>query len=227
MQSGGFEPVNFRSIGLDELLIDLTDTCGHFGAKAVVILGPDVASAGEGDLACFAVYPPAHHELALRMAASIRLPAAPEERSPLVGREQLNSPQNQEQPVEWKQQWLSMGIQTVVRYCTPLANGREFQLYLFCENNIAERSVASEVVFSIASMWNRIRTEIGRGVVQLTDRQREFIKHSLNCSSNAELATKMKISMRTVSDYRELLETRIHNPQGWKIEMVAHWLGII
>ena len=179
MQSGGFEPVNFRSIGLDELLIDLTDTCGHFGAKAVVILGPDVASAGEGDLACFAVYPPAHHELALRMAASIRL-----------------------QPVEWKQQWLSMGIQTVVRYCTPLANGREFQLYLFCENNIAERSVASEVVFSIASMWNRIRTEIGRGVVQLTDRQREFKKHSLNCSSNAELATKMKISMRTVPDYR-------------------------
>lgn len=227
MQSGGFEPVNFRSIGLDELLIDLTDTCGHFGAKAVVILGPDVASAGEGDLACFAVYPPAHHELALRMAASISLPAALEERIPLAGWEQLNSPRNQEQPVEWKQRWLSTGIQTVVRYCSPLACGREFQLYLFCEDNIAERSVASEVEFSIASMWNRIKAEIGRGVVQLTERQREFIKHSLNCSTNSDIALKMNISMRTVSDYRKLLEERIPNPQGWKIEMVAHWLGII
>jgi hypothetical protein len=147
MQSGGFEPVNFRSIGLDELLIDLTDTCGHFGAKAVVILGPDVASAGEGDLACFAVYPPAHHELALRMAASIRLPAAPEERSPLVGMGATEfTPRTRSNLLNGNSEWLSTGIQTVVRYCTPLACGREFQLYLFCEDNIAERSVASEVV---------------------------------------------------------------------------------
>lgn len=172
----------------------------HLRVKALVVLGPDPFGT-PSDRDVFIVYPKQHADAAMMLCRSDAYGAAwRASKSPLVAWSNLAT-LDPSPAWGWMDQFQKEGLVSFVRVEIPLPMERAFECFIFCDDEITDRSKAAEITYAMMSMWPVLKDSITSAKLGISDRERESLLAAADGLTAKETADRMKCTERTVTHH--------------------------
>jgi LuxR family transcriptional regulator, quorum-sensing system regulator SolR len=219
-------PANFDSNILDALLADWKEALKEESVEALLILGPNMRSGGEGRMV-HAVHPPRLLSLAQALADSDEFC----ERwidldSPLALWQDISRGSYVDMS-RWRVLALSHGLQSMVRVAFQMPRGKFMECYLMTPRALHDKSEATSLVWSILNIWPRVRRCIAEIACPLSTREKECLALAFDGLTAAESGTQLECTERTVNYYlaNSMRKLGVDN----KLQAVerAVWYGVL
>lgn len=171
----------------------------HLGVKALVVLGPNPFGA-PGDREVFTVYPRQHTDAAVMLCRSDAYGAAwRASKSPLVGWSNLAT--LEPSPAGWPDRFKSAGLASFVRVEMPLPMDRAFECFVFCDEEITDRSKAAELSYAMMSTWPVLKEAVTSAKLEISERERESLVAAADGLTAKQTADRMNCTERTVTHH--------------------------
>jgi LuxR family transcriptional regulator, quorum-sensing system regulator SolR len=220
------QPANFDSVMLDGLLADWIAALQTEAVEAVVVLAPHVST----ELAprcVWAVHPPRLQAMADALAQSKEFGADwAASDSPLALWQDI-ARGNYAQMSRWRVLALSHGLQSMVRVAFMLPSQRAFECYLMTPRALHDKSEASALVWSILSIWPRIKRGLGEVLCPLSPREKECLALAFDGLTAAQSSLKMDCAERTVNYYLSNAMRKLGVDNKLAAVQRAIWYGVI
>lgn len=194
------QPANFDSVTLDGLLADWLTGLQPEAVEALVVLGPDVYA--PNTRRCVrVVHPPRLLGMAQALADSDEFGNSwIESDSPLAIWQDI-SRGSYAQLGRWRVLALSHGLQSMVRVAFMLPRGKVMECFLMTPRALHDKAEATNLVWSILSIWPRIKRSIADVLCPLSAREKECLAHAFDGLTAAETGKMLECSERTVNYY--------------------------
>jgi DNA-binding CsgD family transcriptional regulator len=219
-------PVKSDSAELMDLLADWLRALREFSVEAVVILGPDPFGRME-DRQVVATAPATFAEAARALAQSHDF-GAPWRNAdaPLVAWQHI-AKSDQLQMNSWRMQWLSQGLQTVVRVAFPLPADRAFECFMFSPRALHDRAEASALVWSALNIWPSVRRALVKLHSPLTPREVECLALAFEGLTARATADRLRCSERTVNYHLGNAMAKLQAENKMAAIQRACWIGAL
>ena len=219
-------PVNFDSVGLDEILCDWVGALREFSVEAVVVLGPDPFGTAE-DRQVVAVHPPILAGAAQALAEShdFGLPWRNSD-APLVAWQHI-AKSDHLKATRWRLMCLAHGLQTVVRVEFSLPVGRAFECFMFSPRELNDRAEAASLVWSALNIWPVVRRCIAQERSTLSPREGECLVLAFQGLTARASAQRLGCSERTVNYHLANAMNKLKVDSKLAAVQRACWLGVI
>lgn len=220
------QPVNFDSVILDGLLADWLAGMSDEAVEAIVIIGPD-AFGQLGERRVRAVHPPRMLDMAETLAESTEFgPDWQKLDLPMASWQDIARGQYNEL-ARWRVQALSYGLQSMVRAAFALPRARAFECYLFSPRALQGKAEAASLVWSVMSMWPKIKPVIAELTCPLSSREKECLALAFDGLTASETAEVLECGERTINYHiaNAMRKLKVENKLS-AIER-ACWFGVI
>jgi LuxR family quorum-sensing system transcriptional regulator SolR len=219
-------PVRSDSAELLDLLADWLRALREFSVEAVVILGPDPFGRME-DRQVVATAPAVFADAARALAQSQDFGARWRNAdAPLVAWQHI-AKSDQLQLHTWRMQWLSHGLQTVVRVAFPLPADRAFECFMFSPRALHDRTEASALVWSALNIWPSVRRALVKLHSPLTPREVECLALAFEGLTARATADRLSCSERTVNYHLGNAMAKLQADNKMAAIQRACWIGAL
>jgi LuxR family transcriptional regulator, quorum-sensing system regulator SolR len=220
------QPANFDSVILDGLLADWLAALKADAVEALVVLGPDVEATTLGRCVRV-VHPPRLLAMAGALADSDEFGASwIESDSPLATWQDI-ARGSYAQMSRWRVLALSHGLQSIVRVAFPLPRGRAIECYLMTPRALHDKAEAAALVWSILSIWPRVKRGIADVICPLSPREKECLSLAFDGLTAAQTAQNLTCSERTVNYYLSNAMRKLGVDNKLAAAERAIWLGAL
>jgi LuxR family transcriptional regulator, quorum-sensing system regulator SolR len=220
------QPANFDSVMLDGLLADWMAALQSEAVEALVVLGPDVKSPGV-HRCVHAVHPPRLQAMAKALAESEEFGREwVESDSPLALWQDISRGSYADMS-RWRVLALSHGLQSMVRVAFMLPRGKALECYLMTPRALHDKSEATALVWSILSIWPRIKRGMAQVICPLSPREKECLALAFDGLTAAETGHKLVCSERTVNYYLSNAMRKLGVDNKLAAVERAIWYGVI
>jgi LuxR family transcriptional regulator, quorum-sensing system regulator SolR len=220
------QPANFDSVILDGLLADWLAALKADAVEALVVLGPDIELASLGRCVRV-VHPPRLLAMAQALAGSDEFGASwIESDSPLATWQDI-ARGSYAQMSRWRVLALSHGLQSMVRVAFPLPRGKAIECYLMTPRALHDKAEAAALVWSILSIWPRVKRGIADVICPLSPREKECLSLAFDGLTAAQTAQNLSCSERTVNYYLSNAMRKLGVDNKLAAAERAIWLGAL
>ena len=220
------QPANFDSVMFDGLLADWMAALQSEAVEAIVVLGPDVAAAS-WQRTVSAVHPPRLKAMAQALADSQEFGRDwVESDSPLALWQDISRGSYADMS-RWRVLALSHGLQSMVRVAFMLPRGKAFECYLMTPRALHDKSEATALVWSILSIWPRIKRGMADVICPLSAREKECLALAFDGLTAAESGQQLHCSERTVNYYLSNAMRKLGVDNKLAAVERAIWFGVI
>jgi LuxR family transcriptional regulator, quorum-sensing system regulator SolR len=220
------QPANFDSVILDGLLADWVAALRSEAVEALVILGPD-AQTPSGQRCVRAVHPPRLQTMAQALAESLDFGADWLETDSPLSLWQDIARGSYADLSRWRVLALSHGLQSMVRVAFTLPRGKAFECYLMTPRALYDKSEATALVWSILSIWPRIKRGLAEVICPLSPREKECLALAFDGLTASETSQKLECSERTVNYYLSNAMRKLNVDNKLAAVERAIWYGVI
>ncbi|KQP49949.1 helix-turn-helix transcriptional regulator [Pseudorhodoferax sp. Leaf274] len=197
---------------------------------AIVVLGPEL-NGPPSERRVLAVYPLSAQQAAYALARSPDFGEGPHRHGmpaalwqPLA--RPLHLPQA-EVDAQWRQAWLALGLQAVVRVSFGLPAGRSFDCFLFVSGELQQRSQAATLGWLAQGFWPTLRSALVAAWSPLTRREEECLRLAFDGLTARASAERMECTERTVNFHIANAMAKLGADNKMAAIQRACWLGAL
>lgn len=196
-----------------------------FGAKAVLVLGPDPFAANDYR-ELVAVCPEAFRTEAAALAHSQAWgPASRVSAAPLASWQNLA--QAPAQADHWMRCWRQRDVFAVVRVDFPTALGHGFECFTFCAREFVGDEVPMRIAYAVMNLWPLIKAQAIPGRHQITSRELQVLRALADGLTLKDSADYLRIAERTVAYHQANLQAKLHAGNRAAVVQRAFCIGLL